>query len=171
MSTNLPPTSPALSRFVRRWLDANPTRHAELERLSGLSLATSDFGQLLDAQLAQTPSLPAAMRRLRNALVSAIAERDLSGRADLDEVLTTISAFAAFVVNRHLAELYQSQCALHGVPVGEDSGALQEMIVVGMGKLGGHELNVSSDIDLIFLYQEDGETRVSAEGQRQLSNH
>ena len=171
MSTNLPLTSPALSRFVRRWLDANPTRHAELERLSGLSLATSDFGQLLDAQLAQAPSLPAAMRRLRNALVSALAERDLSGRADLDEVLTTISAFAAFVVNRHLAELYDSQCALHGVPVGEDSGTPQEMIVVGMGKLGGHELNVSSDIDLIFLYPEDGETRVSAEGQRQLSNH
>ena len=171
MSIDLPPTSPALSRFVRRWLDANPTRHAELEQLSGLSLATADFGQLLEAQLVRAPSLPAAMRRLRNALVSAIAERDLSGRANLDEVLTTISAFAAFVINRHLADLYQSQCELHGIPVGEDSGIPQEMIVVGMGKLGGHELNVSSDIDLIFLYPEDGETQVSAEGQRQLSNH
>ena len=171
MNTNQPTVSPALSRFVRRWLDANPARHVTLEQLSGLSLATVDFGQLLEAQLAQAPSLPAAMRRLRNALISAIAERDLSGRADLDEVLTTISAFAAFVVNRHLAELYRSQCELHGVPIGEESGLPQEMIVVGMGKLGGCELNVSSDIDLIFLYPEDGETSVSAEGQRQLSNH
>ena len=171
MSTNLPPTSPALSRFVKRWLDANPTRHAELEQLSGLSLATADFGQLLEAQLARASSLPAAMRRLRNALVSAIAERDLSGRANLDEVLTTISAFGAFVINRHLADLYQRQCELHGVPIGEESGIPQEMIVVGMGKLGGHELNVSSDIDLIFLYPEDGETQVSADGQRALSNH
>jgi glutamate-ammonia-ligase adenylyltransferase len=45
------------------------------------------------------------------------------------------------------------------------------MIVVGMGKLGGHELNVSSDIDLIFLYPEDGETKVTDNGQRSLSNH
>ncbi len=171
MSTIPPLTSPALSRFVRRWLDANPARHAELERLAGLSLATADFGQLLESQLAVAPSLPAAMRRLRNALVSAIAERDMSGRADLDEVLTAISAFAEFVINRHLAELYRGQCELHGIPIGEDSGNPQEMIVVGMGKLGGRELNVSSDIDLIFLYPEDGETQVSAEGQRQLSNH
>lgn len=170
MSTIQPLTSPALSRFVRRWLDGNPARHAELEKLSGLSLATTDFGQLLEAQLAVAP-LPAAMRRLRNALVSAIAERDLSGQADLDEVLTAISAFAEFVINCHLSELYRSQCELHGVPIGEDSGAPQEMIVVGMGKLGGRELNVSSDIDLIFLYPEDGETRLSDEGQRQLSNH
>jgi glutamate-ammonia-ligase adenylyltransferase len=171
MSTNLPLTSPDFSRFVRRWLDAGPGRHAELERLAGLSLASADFAQLLGEQLATAPSLPAAMRRLRNALIAAIAERDLSGRTDLDEVLTTISAFAEFVIRRHLANLYRSQCELHGVPVGEESGVEQEMIVVGMGKLGGCELNVSSDIDLIFLYPEDGETRISADGQRQLSNH
>lgn len=171
MSTNLPLTSPDFSRFVKRWLDASPARHAELEHLSRLSLASADFARLLETQLATAPSLPAAMRRLRNVLVATIAERDLRGLAELDEVLTTISTFAEFVISRHLADLYRIQCELHGVPIGEDTGASQEMIVVGMGKLGGRELNVSSDIDLIFLYPEDGETRVSAEGQRQLSNH
>lgn len=171
MSINPPLTSPNLSRFVKRWLDADPAREAELERLAGLSLASVDFAQLLEAQLALVPSLPAAMRRLRNALVAAIAERDLAGRGDLDEVLSAISAFADFVINRHLADLYRSQCELHGTPMGEESGAAQHMIVVGMGKLGGRELNVSSDIDLIFLYPEDGETVVTAEGQRALSNH
>jgi [glutamine synthetase] adenylyltransferase / [glutamine synthetase]-adenylyl-L-tyrosine phosphorylase len=171
MSTNPALTSPNLSRFVRRWLDADPARYAELERLAGLSLASVDFAQLLEVELAVAPSLPAAMRRLRNSLIAAIAERDLDGRGDLDEVLSVISAFAEFVVNRHLADLYRSQCALHGVPTGEESGAPQQLIVVGMGKLGGYELNVSSDIDLIFLYPEDGETVVTAEGQRQLSNH
>ena len=171
MSANPAFTSPKLSRFVRRWLDADPARHAELERLAGLSLASVDFAQLLEAQLAVTPSLPAAMRRLRNSLVSAIAERDLDGRGDLDEVLSAISKFAEFVINRHLADLYRSQCALHGTPTGEESGAPQQMIVVGMGKLGGFELNVSSDIDLIFLYPEDGDTVVTAEDQRPLSNH
>ncbi|MFL6715483.1 MAG: bifunctional [glutamate--ammonia ligase]-adenylyl-L-tyrosine phosphorylase/[glutamate--ammonia-ligase] adenylyltransferase, partial [Burkholderiaceae bacterium] len=48
---------------------------------------------------------------------------------------------------------------------------VQELIVLGMGKLGGDELNVSSDIDLIFVYPEDGETVIDQPGQRQLSNH
>jgi len=59
---------------------------------------------------------------------------------------------------------------LHGIPIGEESGEAQELIVLGMGKLGGHELNVSSDIDLIFCYAENGETQAGA-GQRELSNH
>ena len=42
-------------------------------------------------------------------------------------------------------------------PIGAD-GVPQDLLVVGMGKLGGGELNVSSDIDLIFVYDEDGET-------------
>ncbi|MGL4995801.1 MAG: bifunctional [glutamate--ammonia ligase]-adenylyl-L-tyrosine phosphorylase/[glutamate--ammonia-ligase] adenylyltransferase, partial [Deefgea sp.] len=52
-------------------------------------------------------------------------------------------------------------------PIGEESGEKQELIVVGMGKLGGRELNVSSDIDLIFIYPEDGSTN----GIKSISNH
>ncbi len=111
------------------------------------------------------------MRRLRNLLVAAIAERDISAKAGLDEVLATISTFADFAIRRHLEELYGQMCASHGVPTGEDSGRAQQMIVVGMGKLGGRELNVSSDIDLIFLYPEDGETKITEASQRSLSNH
>ncbi|MFX5756587.1 hypothetical protein ABTE27_21810, partial [Acinetobacter baumannii] len=54
--------------------------------------------------------------------------------------------------------------------MGEESGRPQEMIVLGMGKLGGGELNVSSDIDLIFVYPEDGDTQAGP-GQKSLSNH
>ncbi len=111
------------------------------------------------------------MRRLRNLLVSAIVVRDLSGQADLDEVLAAISQFADFAVRTHLDDLYRQMCDAHGVPTGEESGLKQQMIVVGMGKLGGHELNVSSDIDLIFLYPEGGETVCTQDGQRPLSNH
>ncbi|HJV74910.1 MAG TPA: bifunctional [glutamate--ammonia ligase]-adenylyl-L-tyrosine phosphorylase/[glutamate--ammonia-ligase] adenylyltransferase, partial [Noviherbaspirillum sp.] len=56
-------------------------------------------------------------------------------------------------------------------PFGDESGQEQHMIVLGMGKLGGYELNVSSDIDLIFIYPEDGETRTTSPEQRPLSNH
>lgn len=115
--------------------------------------------------------LPRAMRRLRNLVVAALIERDLAGRAELDEVLTTISAFADFSVRTHVAALSAELRAAHGVPVGADSGQEQELIVLGMGKLGGYELNVSSDIDLIFVYPEDGETQTTEPQQRALSNH
>ena len=159
------------SRFVSRWLNADPARAAELEQLAGLSLADVRFDQLLQSQLAKVPTLPAAMRRVRNLLVSALATRDLLGRADLAEVLSGISGFAEFVVRTHLAARHDELCALYGTPTGEETGTPQQMIVIGMGKLGGGELNVSSDIDLIFVYPEDGETNLTADGQRQLSNH
>lgn len=111
------------------------------------------------------------MRRVRNLVVATLIERDLSGRADLGEVVGTISAFADFAVQTHLAALSAEMALVHGVPIGNESGVPQEMIVLGMGKLGGGELNVSSDIDLIFVYPEHGETQVTLPDQRPLSNH
>lgn len=171
MSSNLPLNNSVPSRFVQRWLSADPGRATELARLSGLSLDQLDFDQLLQSQRARAPSLPAAMRRLRNLLVSAIVVRDLAGQAPLGEVLAAISNLADFAVRAHLDDLYGQMCDAHGVPMGEESGRAQRMIVVGMGKLGGRELNVSSDIDLVFLYPEGGETVCSRDDQRQLSNH
>jgi len=157
------------SRFQQRWLAADPARAAQLEALSRLSLARLDFGAALDTE----PDLPLnrRMRRLRNLLICAIIERDLSGRADLDEVLTAMSRFADFAVQTHLAALMEEQTAIHGTPIGAESGRPQQMMVLAMGKHGGGELNVSSDIDLIFVYPEDGDTRLDAPGQRSLSNH
>ena len=130
----------------------------------------SRFERRLQADLDAGLALNAAMRRLRNLTVCTLIERDLAGRADLAEVVVTMTEFADFAVQTHLAALMAEQCALYGVPIGEESGRQQQMIVLGMGKLGGGELNVSSDIDLIFVYPEDGDTR-AAEGQKQLSNH
>ncbi|HEY1042787.1 MAG TPA: bifunctional [glutamate--ammonia ligase]-adenylyl-L-tyrosine phosphorylase/[glutamate--ammonia-ligase] adenylyltransferase [Telluria sp.] len=115
--------------------------------------------------------LPRAMRRLRNLLVATIIRRDLAGQADLAEVVTAMTRFADFAVRTQLAALMEEMTAAHGVPTGAESGRAQQMIVVAMGKHGGGELNVSSDIDLIFVYPEDGDTVVGAPGQRQLSNH
>src|SRR5690606_14974850 len=102
---------------------------------------------------------------------ASLIRQDLAGRIGLAEVLAAMTAFADFAVRTHLHALHTELCALHGEPVGEDSGKPQKMIVIAMGKLGGGELNVSSDIDLIFVYPEDGETRTSAPEQRSLSNH
>jgi glutamate-ammonia-ligase adenylyltransferase len=159
------------SRFLQRWLAAKPTHAPALEHLAELSLDQLDFGQLLNQQQQNNVSLPAAMRRLRNLLVATIIRRDLSKKAFLDDVLAAISGFAEFAIRSHLDDLYQQLCIKHGIPTGEESGQAQHMIVIGMGKLGGAELNVSSDIDLIFIYPEEGETVTTEADQRPLSNH
>jgi glutamate-ammonia-ligase adenylyltransferase len=168
--------SPAsASRFLQRWLGADPARAGRLAALAELSLSSLDFGAALDAESTlglHGGKLPLgrAMRRLRNLLICAIIERDLDGRADLDEVVTAMSRFADFAVQSHLAELMAEMTASHGVPIGAESGRPQQMMVLAMGKHGGGELNVSSDIDLIFVYPEDGDTQAGP-GQRALSNH
>ncbi|HEY8607560.1 MAG TPA: bifunctional [glutamate--ammonia ligase]-adenylyl-L-tyrosine phosphorylase/[glutamate--ammonia-ligase] adenylyltransferase [Noviherbaspirillum sp.] len=164
-------TSSVASRFYSRWLNADPARERMVTELAGLSITPDIFARLLQRETEAGMPLPRAMRRVRNLVVCALIERDLDGRADLDEVLGAISAFADFAVATHLAALHAEMCEAHGTPTGRDTGEPQEMIVLGMGKLGGHELNVSSDIDLIYVYPEDGETAITVPGQRQLSNH
>lgn len=159
------------SRFLQRWLQADQDRPELLETTSRLSLTPATFAQFLQKEISGGASLNKAMRRLRNLVICSLIRRDLLGLADMNEVVTCISEFADFVVQQHLQALNLEMQAMHGVPIGDDSGSVQEMIVLGMGKLGGYELNVSSDIDLIFCYAEDGETRVSDDSQRSLSNH
>lgn len=161
---------PSSSRFLQRWLDAAPDRAALLEDMARLSLAEADLGAALGRELAAGLPLPRAMRRLRNLLVCAIIQRDLTGRTSLDEVVTAMTRFADFAIQTHLAALTEELVATHGMPTGEESGRPQQLMVLSMGKGGGGELNVSSDIDLIFVYPEDGET-AAGPGQRQLSNH
>ena len=111
--------------------------------------------------------LSQALRVLRKHVMLRLITRDLSGLADLSEVMTTATALAETTVRFALARLGTWLAEQHGSPIGTESGAAQELIVVGMGKLGGGELNVSSDIDLIFIYPEDGETN----GPRAIGNH
>ncbi|ASU38035.1 bifunctional glutamine synthetase adenylyltransferase/deadenyltransferase [Herbaspirillum sp. meg3] len=174
--------SSAASRFLTRWANANPARPGQLAEFSQLSLNRAAFERILQADLAASASkagttvtgaaaLNGPMRRLRNLTVCTLIERDLTGKADLAEVVRTMSEFADFAVQTHLNALMQEMTALYGMPIGEETGNEQELIVLGMGKLGGGELNVSSDIDLIFVYPEDGDTRTDAPEQRSLSNH
>jgi glutamate-ammonia-ligase adenylyltransferase len=160
-----------LSRFVSRWLQADNSRLVQLTELSQLSLSPSIFAHVLQKETIEGLNLNRAMRRCRNLVISTLIERDLDGRANLDEVITSVSDFADFVIRSHLQTLMTEMVGLHGHPIGEETGEEQELIILGMGKLGGRELNVSSDIDLIFCYSEDGETKTNRDDQRSLSNH
>ncbi len=159
------------SRFYQRWLSAGPERAAQVKLLAQSPLAALDFALLLAKESGASLPLPRAMRRLRNLIVASLIRRDLEGRADLSEVLDTMTAFADFAIQTHVQALMQDMVQAHGTPVGHESGQTQELMVLAMGKLGGGELNVSSDVDLIFVYPEDGDTVIGEATQRPLSNH
>jgi len=95
------------------------------------------------------------LRQFRRREMVRIAWRDLSGWACLDETLLDLSNLADACIQTALAFLYREACAKRGTPLLSD-GSPQQIVVLGMGKLGAHELNYSSDIDLIFAYPEDG---------------
>lgn len=115
-------------------------------------------------------SLKKALRQLRQRVMLRTILRDLNGLADLFEVMQVMTDLAEVSINIALQKTQGWLEETYGVPTGE-SGKPQNMIVVGMGKLGGRELNVSSDIDLIFAYEEDGETNGASQGKPTLSNH
>lgn len=146
---------PALAERIAAWAAAPVTRAALDARLDELL-----------AQGGQPPSedaLKKALRQLRGEAFGAVAERDLAGRADVAEVTGTMTDLAEAAIQRALALLAAELEAQYGEPRGP-SGERLALGVVGMGKLGGRELNVSSDIDLIFVYEDDGETAGGARG-------
>ncbi|MBI4809034.1 MAG: bifunctional [glutamate--ammonia ligase]-adenylyl-L-tyrosine phosphorylase/[glutamate--ammonia-ligase] adenylyltransferase [Nitrosomonadales bacterium] len=111
--------------------------------------------------------LSRALRSLRKRVMAHVLTRDLNGLSDLGEVMRSMTALAEISIRRAQSQVMRSMVEQFGQPVGTESCAPQELLVIGMGKLGGGELNVSSDIDLIFVYPEDGET----DGARTLGNH
>ncbi|MBD3609932.1 MAG: bifunctional [glutamate--ammonia ligase]-adenylyl-L-tyrosine phosphorylase/[glutamate--ammonia-ligase] adenylyltransferase, partial [Gammaproteobacteria bacterium] len=106
------------------------------------------------------------LRRFRRREMVRIAWRDIAGLAQLNEVMLDLSSLADACVDLALEKLHWWQCQEMGTPCNE-LGEPQQMVVVGMGKLGAHELNYSSDIDLIFAFPEHGETR---DGPRTMAN-
>jgi [glutamine synthetase] adenylyltransferase / [glutamine synthetase]-adenylyl-L-tyrosine phosphorylase len=111
----------------------------------------------------------AALRRTRQLLVLAIIERDVRQEAPLAEVCGAISAWARIAVGIAVRHSGAALAAIHGRPL-DAEGRAQDMMVVGMGKVGGDELNVSSDIDLVFVARDDGETEGGGSGDPLASN-
>jgi [glutamine synthetase] adenylyltransferase / [glutamine synthetase]-adenylyl-L-tyrosine phosphorylase len=153
------------SRYVRLLVGAEPelAARAELDH----AYSASRMRKRLSTLLAIDGSCARALRRLRKEVMLGLIARDLSGRADLAEVVVTVTALAEIAIESATAAAHAELVQQYGEPRGESSGSLQRLHVVGMGKLGGGELNVSSDVDLVLLYPEEGET----DGTRALSNH
>ena len=99
----------------------------------------------------------ALLRVFRRRHLVRIAWRDLAGYAPVEEILAELSRLADACIGAACRQAAAMLGARHGVPRGKDGGELP-LLVLGMGKLGGGELNFSSDIDLVFLFAEHGET-------------
>jgi [glutamine synthetase] adenylyltransferase / [glutamine synthetase]-adenylyl-L-tyrosine phosphorylase len=168
--------APAASRYAQRLAQAQPQLfQAELAAIELPFDAGAMRAYLAQQAAGDEYALKRALRRLRQQVMLRVLLRDLSGRAPLAEVVASMSDLAEVSLGYALSHLGAWLQAQHGTPMAH--GVRQELIVVGMGKLGGRELNVSSDIDLIFVYPEEGDTVSSAAapgtgaGARLLSNH
>jgi glutamate-ammonia-ligase adenylyltransferase len=136
-----------VSRWAQRILAARPALAAELADPAPFTRdeMQNALGGVRDDELKRR------LRELRNRVLLRVMARDLSGRAGLDEVCATMSDLAELALAATLEFLH-----------------CPDLVVIGMGKLGGRELNVSSDIDLVFLYQGpvDAQERYEGAGRR-----
>jgi len=167
---NMLQTAMRCSRYAKRLLE---TDHGVLNWLHENHHSRCTRGEL-EALLQQTgldlqdeSGLAHALRRLRKHVMAKLILRDVNGLADLDEIMQTMTALAELCLQHALACLTPVLHGQFGAPLGRASAKAQQLLVIAMGKLGGGELNVSSDIDLIFVYPEDGETA----GPHKLGNH
>ena len=124
-----------------------------------LQLAEADPAPLPlpDLDPLQPSAWPTQLRRYRAAASTRLIWRDLQGLDDVDATLAGATRLAEDCLQLALAALEQEFAQRHGVVRAED-GSVQRLVVFGLGKLGGGELNFSSDIDLVYAYPEGGES-------------
>ncbi len=150
----------AFSRYAQRLLAAKPELEAWLGERIETPFRWEETECAIEAAAAgdDSAALARAMRDERARLMLHTIARDLTGRADLAEVCASVTRLAELTLRAAVMHHHRALAHEFGEPRGADSGAVQRLVIVGMGKLGGSELNVSSDIDLVFVYPEEGET-------------
>jgi len=125
--------------------------------------------QTFESLRAQGLDLASALRATRQLVLERVQVLDCGHGVALAEVTGSMTTLAEWALDLAFASSQQALQETHGRPLGP-GGEPAQMCVVGMGKLGARELNVSSDIDLIYIYDQDGETSGSAEGRGRISN-
>jgi glutamate-ammonia-ligase adenylyltransferase len=156
-STAAVATTPSLaeySRFVQR---VRRRYAAELPLLpEGLPDADA-MGALIDTLLAGGRALPSALRVARHLVLERLAVLDIERNAPMEDVTAAMTWLAEVTLDRAVRRAFADQDARFGAPL-DEAGERIEFWVVGMGKLGARELNVSSDIDLVYVYEDAGQT-------------
>lgn len=166
-SANRLETTLRLSRYAKRLIEAEPLLAQELRAQLATPYSLEAMQDFLQAQNLSDPNhLLAGLRNLRKRVMLRLITRDLNGLADVHEVIRTATDLAEITLNSALDNAHHQLKQEYGAAL-DAQGNEQSLLIVGMGKLGGEELNVSSDIDLVFVYEEDGMTG----GARSIDNH
>ena len=113
--------------------------------------------------------LDASLRVLRQLTLDRLMQLDIEQQVPLQDITRPMTWLAEVALDAAWQQVQSDLDALHGMPT-TPQGHRAELWIIGMGKLGARELNVSSDIDLIYVYDEDGDTAGNAEGRGRISN-
>jgi glutamate-ammonia-ligase adenylyltransferase len=142
------------SRFVQRIR----RRYAKELALLPPGLPRRDVVSALVAQLQQGGrALPSALRVARQLVLERLAVLDVEQNADVQDITLAMTELAEATLEIALERTLADQDERFGVPR-DGNGERIDFWIVGMGKLGARELNVSSDIDLVYVYEGDGQT-------------
>ena len=150
------------SPFIKRLFEAdNELEQSSLQHMSHPFSRQEMESWLDDRKISDEISLNKSLRKLRQQVIANIILRDLNKLADLNEILKSVTELAEITLLHAHQFHFNYLKSMHGSPIGLN-GKEQQLSIVAMGKLGGAELNVSSDIDLIFAYPEEGDTKSNA---------
>lgn len=159
----------AFSDFVVENLQQHPDWWQEIQRESPQADEWRHYANWLALEMQAVDSEATLMRVLRlfrRRMLVRIAWMQCLSHASTEQSLQQLSVLAEVLICRARDWVYQDCCQDFGTPCNAEGDA-QPMLILGMGKLGGGELNFSSDIDLIFAWPENGVTRG---GRRELDN-
>ena len=126
--------------------------------------------EAMAALRARGVDMASALRTVRQLVMERLIRLDCEARAPLGDITRAVTELAELALDhacRHAREELDSR---HGAPQGPQGQPVQ-LWIIGMGKLGARELNVSSDIDLIYVYEHDGDTAGIEGGRGRISNH
>uniref|UniRef100_Q47AS1 Bifunctional glutamine synthetase adenylyltransferase/adenylyl-removing enzyme n=1 Tax=Dechloromonas aromatica (strain RCB) TaxID=159087 RepID=Q47AS1_DECAR len=160
MDTTLDPRWKAAvdhSRYLANLLNSRPDLIPELAATWQQPLSEELLLAPLQREFADDDAVRSVLRRLRHRAMAHLILRDLGGLAPLAEIVESMTLLADVTTNFALDYYHRQLVATYGEPL-DKQGRPQRLLIIGMGKLGGRELNVSSDVDYIFIYPEDGDT-------------
>ena len=147
----------AVSPFLSRVMQQQPELIPALLDKERLALPLAHPNPLLAVSDQTEAAVFKALRRCRNAMLAQILAADILAVKSTEQCLLDISAMADNLINSAYQWAYQDVATQWGQPL-DQAGQPMPLLILGMGKLGGGELNFSSDIDLIFTYPQNGET-------------
>lgn len=107
---------------------------------------------------------------LRQLVMERLIQLDCEAQTPLADITRAVTELAELALDRACQQARRELDERHGAPRGPQGQPVQ-LWIIGMGKLGARELNVSSDIDLIYVYEHDGETAGMPDGRGRISNH